>query len=398
MLKLIGLFNPKIKLFVKGRQETFSILKKHINPNVKTFWIHAASLGEFEQGRPIIEAYKKAYPDHQILVTFFSPSGYEIRKNYELATAVCYLPMDNTKNVAKFIKLVNPNIAVFIKYEFWPNFLYQLRQKQIPIILISSIFREQQIFFKPIGFWMKKHLFYVNHFFVQDQQSCDLLNSINIQQCSVAGDTRFDRVNELIKNQQKLTFVETFKNNQHLLVAGSTWKEDEELLVNYINNQAQPSEKFIIVPHNIHKNNIEQLQQKIQGTSILYSQFNQTNLKDIQVLIIDSIGLLSAIYAYATVAYIGGGYNKSGVHNTLEAATYGIPIVIGPNYQKFKEVKDLIKLNGIISTHNQVTLNQTLLLLKDSKTANHQGLINKKYVEKNLGATQKIMQKLSTLC
>ncbi|MGY5355226.1 3-deoxy-D-manno-octulosonic acid transferase [Wenyingzhuangia sp. IMCC45467] len=398
VLKVISFFSTKIKLFVVGRQQVFQEIKKNLNPLQKTVWIHAASLGEFEQGRPVIEEIKKEFPDFQILITFFSPSGYEVRKNYELANVVCYLPMDTATNAKKFIKLVQPSVAVFIKYEIWPNYLMQLKKDKIPTLLISGIFRKNQIFFKPYGVWMRKSLKGFSSFFVQDEVSKTLLNSAGINNVTIAGDTRFDRVQKLVEANEKLPFVNDFKNESYLLVAGSTWLEDEEKLVAYINNVSKANEKFIIAPHNIKSEGINRLEKSIKKSTVLFTQKEGKNLHDYQVMIIDTVGILSKIYAYANVAYIGGGYTKSGVHNTLEAATYGLPIVIGPNFKKFKEVNDLVSLNGVVSVGNESDLISLLMLFRDNDALRiEKQKITQKYVANNLGATKKIMQKVKPI-
>lgn len=398
VLKGVALFNPKIKLFVEGRKHVFDTLKSSIKNSNPVVWIHAASLGEFEQGRPVIEELKKEYPNYQIVLTFFSPSGYEIRKDYNLADVVCYLPMDTISNAKKFLKVVQPAVAIFIKYEFWPNYLNQLHRKQIPTFLISGIFRENQSFFKPQGFWMRKHLKTIQHFFVQDNVSKELLNSINIDKVTIAGDTRFDRVQKLVEANEKLPFVNDFKNDAYVLVAGSTWPEDEEQLVTYINTKASAKEKFIIAPHNITKEGVLKLKNSLKTEVVLYSEMEGKQMDTYRVFIVDTIGILSKIYAYASVAYIGGGYTKSGVHNTLEAATYGLPIVIGPNFKKFKEVQDLVALKGCVSVTNTTELSAVLeTIYQDDVVRLEKSKITKKYVAQNLGATQKIMNSLSTI-
>ena len=398
VLKLVALFSTKINLFVEGRQEVFQKLKNKINLTQKTVWIHAASLGEFEQGRPVIEEIKKEYPEYQIVVTFFSPSGYEVRKNYELANVVCYLPLDTIGNAKKFIKLVQPSIAIFIKYEIWPNYLIELKKQNIPTLLVSGIFRENQIFFKSYGGWMRKSLNTFTSFFVQDQTSKELLNSIAINEVNIAGDTRFDRVQKLVETNEKLPFVNDFKNESYLLVAGSTWLEDEEKLLAYINNIAKKDEKFIIAPHNIKAEEILRLKNSLQKKTVLFTEKEGKNLSDYQVMIVDTVGILSKIYAYANVAYIGGGYTKSGVHNTLEAATYGLPIVIGPNFKKFKEVKDLVSLKGCVSVNNSNDLSEFLKsMYQDSEVRAEKSRITKNYVTQNLGATQKIMKTVKAI-
>lgn len=392
ILRVIAVFSPKINFFVKGRKNVFSKLKKEVDDEKPLVWIHAASLGEFEQGRPVIEEIKKRYATHQIVLTFFSPSGYEVRKNYNLADVVCYLPLDTSKNAREFLEILKPSAAIFIKYEFWPNYLYELATKEIPVYLISGIFRENQVFFKPHGFWMRKHLRTIQHFFVQDKQSQELLKSIGVGKVTIAGDTRFDRVQKLVEANEKLPFVEEFKNEHYLVVAGSTWPEDEQKLVAYINSKATDIEKFIIVPHNIKPVEIEKLKNSIVKSAVLFSEKEGVELGKYQVMIVDTIGVLSKIYAYANVAYIGGGYTKSGVHNTLEAATYGLPIVIGPNFVKFKEVQDLVALEGCVVTTNDTDLGEFLeSIFHDESLRVKKAEITKMYVQQNLGATQKII-------
>ncbi len=392
LLPVVAIFNKKIKLFVDGRKETFSKITSL--KNKKTIWFHAASLGEFEQARPIIEGLKSKYKNHKILVTFFSPSGYEIRKNYNLADVVCYLPLDSKLNAKKFIEIVNPEFAIFIKYEFWPNLLNELKKNKIKTILVSGILREKQLFFKSYGGFMRKSLEAFHHFFVQDQNSKKLLNSIYLKNVTVAGDTRFDRVSEILEQDNSLGFIEQFKNNQFTIVAGSTWQEDEELLVNYINNEALENEKFIIAPHNIKQEAILELQKSINKKTVLFSDKADKNLAEYQVFIIDTIGILTKIYAVANVAYVGGGL-KTGLHNILEPATFGIPVVIGNKYDKFKEAVDLVKIGGCLSINNQDEFTKTFIQLKnDENFRNLTGIINKKYIEDNLGATKLIMNSL----
>ena len=393
-MPIIAFFNKKIKLFVAGRKETFSkvsALKKE-----KTIWFHAASLGEFEQARPIIEEIKNNYLEYKVLVTFFSPSGYEIRKNYNLADVICYLPLDSKSNVKRFIREVNPTLAIFIKYEFWPNLLNELKSKEIPTILVSGILRKQQLFFKSYGGYMRESLKAFHHFFVQDENSKVLLNSINFQNVTIAGDTRFDRVSKILEQDNSLDFINTFKDNQYIIVAGSTWQEDEDLLVNYINNEASEDEKFIIAPHNIKKEAILELKNTINKKTVLYSDKANKKLDQYTVFIIDTIGILTKIYATADVAYVGGGL-KTGLHNILEPATFGIPVVIGNKYDKFKEAVDLVKIGGCISIKNKEEFTDIFNNLKeDDSFRKLTGVINKKYIQDNLGATKLIMNYLKT--
>jgi 3-deoxy-D-manno-octulosonic-acid transferase len=398
-LPLIALFSKKIKFFVAGRRETFT--KIAVLKNQKTIWFHAASLGEFEQARPLIEELKHHYKKHKILVTFFSPSGYEVRKNYPLADVVCYLPLDARKNARKFIKEVNPDLAVFIKYEFWPNLLKELKKKEIKTILVSGILRKEHLFFKSYGAFMRKSLTAFDHFFVQDSTSKTLLKSIGFKNVTVAGDTRFDRVSEILKQDNFLDFIQEFKDNRYTTVAGSTWREDEAFFIHYINSQATAAEKFIIAPHNIKSDGIADLRAQIDTKTILYSEFKQAqfegDLKSYQVFIIDTIGLLTKIYAAADVAYVGGAL-KTGLHNILEPATFGIPVVIGHTFDKFKEAVDLVKIGGCISVKNQDEFTKSFLHFReDIHFRNQTGVINKRYIEAHLGATKLVMNYIRTV-
>jgi len=392
LLPILALFNKKMKLFVNGRKETFTKLNG-IHKTDKIIWFHAASLGEFEQGRPIIEELKKQYEDHKIVITFFSPSGYEIRKNYALADIVCYLPLDTKSNVKKFVDKIHPDIAIIIKYEFWPNLLSELKKQQINTILISGIFRKKQSFFKWYGNFMRIKLNAFNHFFVQNTDSEKLLSLIGFENATLAGDTRFDRVYDILKQDNTLDFISDFKNNNYTVVAGSTWKEDEKLLVNYINNYASANEKFIIAPHNIHEKQIKELQKSINKKTILYSKKELGNLSEHQVFIIDTIGLLTKIYSYADVAYVGGGL-ATGLHNILEPATFGIPIVFGGNkYTKFKEATDLLNLTSAITVKNNEEFSSTFTSLKNNNDLRTKaGNTNQKYIANNTGATKTIMK------
>ena len=392
LLPIITLFNKKVKLFVDGRKETFLKIKALKGEDV--IWFHAASLGEFEQARPIIEELKKTYQEYKILVTFFSPSGYEVRKNYNLADVICYLPLDSKSNAKKFLDIANPKFAIFIKYEFWPNLLNELKLKEIPTILVSGILREKQLFFKSYGSFMRKSLQAFHYFFVQDENSKKLLNSINFENVSVAGDTRFDRVSKILERDNSLNFIDEFKNNQYTIVAGSTWQEDEELLVNYINNNASLDDKFIIAPHNIKQEAILELKKSIHTKTVLFSEKFDKNLKEYQVFIIDTIGILTKIYAAADLGYVGGGL-RTGLHNILEPATFGIPVVIGNKYEKFKEAVDLVKIGGCISIKNQEEFTANFISLKkDDNFRKLTGVINKRYIEDHLGATKLVMNYL----
>jgi len=394
LLPIIAIFNKKIKLFVDGRKQTFSKIASLKNQEI--IWFHVASLGEFEQARPIIEELKSSFSEYKILVTFFSPSGYEIKKNYDLADVICYLPIDSKSNAQQFIGNLQIKFVIFIKYEFWPNFLFELKRNQIPTLLVSGIFRENQLFFKSYGKFMRDALQAFHHFFLQDETSKKLLESIDFKNNTVVGDTRFDRVSKILQQDNSLDFISEFKNNEYTIVAGSTWKEDEELLINYINKKQFSNEKFIIAPHNINKEAIATLRKSIFKKTVLFSEKEGKNLADFEVFIIDTIGILTKIYAAAEVAYVGGGL-KTGLHNILEPATFGIPVVIGNKFRKFKEAIDLVRLNGCISISNQSEFSTIFNKLKQDKDFRKvTGKINKIYIQEHLGATQKIMNYLKT--
>ena len=394
LIKILAIFNKKIKLFVHGRKNIFQKLKLHFIHNENVIWFHCASLGEFEQGRPIIEKLKVQYPAYKILVTFFSPSGYEVQKDYAFAEVVSYLPFDTRGNAKKFIEIVNPKVAVFVKYEFWPNILNELKSKEIETILVSGIFRKDQVFFNWYGSWMKYSLQAFSHFFVQNETSKRLLNEIGFKNISLSGDTRFDRVFEIAQQDNYLEFVEKFTYDKQTLVAGSTWSKDEELLINYINNHASDAEKYIIAPHNINLKDIEELKKSITKKTILFSDKDKNNNIDAQVLIIDSIGILTKVYSYADIAYVGGGFG-TGIHNILEPASFGLPILIGPNYQKFNEAKELIDLDACKVINNTSELNSVLRALFENKPMiKNKGKKSREYILNNTGATKKIIDYL----
>lgn len=396
ILKGITLFQPKMRLFVSGRKNTFDQIRSSITPNSKCIWMHVASLGEFEQGLPILEQFRQQYPNHKLVLSFFSPSGYEVKKNTSAADVVVYLPMDTRSNASQFVDLVNPVMAIFIKYEIWPNYLHQLRQRKIPTLLVSAIFSKRQVFFKPYGGFMRNSLHSFSHFFVQDDTSKTLLQSIGFANSTVSGDTRFDRVYEILNRDNHLDFMEQFKGNQPCLVAGSTWPEDEKILVDYINS-SDKGVKFVLAPHKIKPDHIEQLLESISKKTICYSNIDNQNLMDFDVLIVDTIGLLTKIYSYAQMAYVGGGF-ATGLHNTLEPAVYGIPVVIGPNYKGFKEAKDLVDLKGVLPVSSSSELKTTLdRFLENSDVLEKTGKINSTYITQNVGATPLIMEHIDQI-
>lgn len=391
---LISPFNKKAKSFTSGRRGWQKKLTEQIVPGTRYVWFHCASLGEFEQGRPVIEEFIAKYPNHKVAITFYSPSGYEIRKNYAHASVVLYLPADTKRNAKQFLDILNPELAFFIKYEFWHHFLSSLKHRSIPAYLISGIFRPEQPFFtsNPWGSWFRSMLSCFDHIFVQDSISATLLNSAGFEDVSVAGDTRFDRVAAVAESSKPIEVVNKFAGQQKILIAGSTWKEDEELITEYILGHAK--EKWIIAPHEVGKANVERLQQMLKNRAITLSAAEKDDPSDYQVLIIDSIGKLSALYRYGRIAYIGGGFG-AGIHNILEAAAYGMPILFGTNYGKFREAKDLIEQGAAFSLTNAYDLNQTLSHLLNQPTEIDRLSRNAQdYVTENRGATHKILSQI----
>ncbi len=378
-----------------GRKQTFQIIASGISPEDKTIWFHCASLGEFEQGVPIMESLRTTHPDHKIVLSFFSPSGYENKKNTPLADVVVYLPMDTRSNAEKFIDKVHPSLVFFVKYEFWPNYLVELKRQEISTLLISGVFRENQVFFKPYAGFMRKALDSFDHFFLQNQASKELLAAIGLNNTSVSGDTRFDRVSRQIEMDNTLDFIDRFKKDNLCIVCGSTWEEDQDLLLEYI-NQAPEQVKFIIAPHIIDAAKISALRKKIHKQTALYSQTiakgNIENIETAQVFIIDTIGLLTKIYSYADIVYVGGAAGEKGLHNILEPATFGVPIVIGKNYSKFPEAIKLRSLAGLFSVKNSTECKSILSkLVEDSSFRNKTGMICGHFVDSNTGAAKKIV-------
>ncbi|WP_418509138.1 3-deoxy-D-manno-octulosonic acid transferase [Corallibacter sp.] len=392
VLRVLSLFNAKIKLGVRGRKETFQKLKNTIQKNDKTLWFHCASLGEYEQGLPVFRVLKSQYPTHKIVLTFFSPSGYEIRKNTDIADIVVYLPLDSKHNAKHFLNMVNPELTIFVKYDIWPNYLKEVKKRNLKAILISALFRKDQSFFKFYGKGMREALFAFEHIFTQDNSSKELLESIHYNSVTISGDTRFDRVYNQLKIDNTLDFVNTFKQNNLCVVAGSTWPEDENLLIDFINNHQNDNVKFIIAPHNIKSNQISKLKNSLNKKTILFSEKDSNDLSQYHVLIIDTIGLLSKIYSYANIAYVGGAIGNTGLHNTLEPAVFGVPIIIGNHYEKFPEAKSMIKNQGMFSISDKKTLNLTLQeLLSNSEKRTKSGALNLEYIKKNKGAVIQII-------
>ena len=392
-VKLAALFSEKPAKMVKGHRDAFELLKSKIDRKARYIWFHAASLGEFEQGRPLIERIRKEYPQYKILQTFFSPSGYEVRKNYDGADIVCYLPIDTPSNVKKFIDLVNPCMVFFVKYEFWHNYLNTLYQKGIPTYSVSSIFRPNQIFFRWYGKGYQQVLKTFAHLFVQNEESKQLLAGIGINNTTVVGDTRFDRVLDICAAAKQLPLVQKFKGDALTFVAGSSWGPDEDIFIKYFN--AHPEMKLIIAPHVVNDGHLKEIESKLQRSSIRYTQATEENVGKADCLIIDCYGLLSSIYRYGEISYIGGGFGV-GIHNVLEAAVYGIPVIFGPNNKKFREAQHLLANKGGFEIHGYDDFEQLMnKFLTDEAYLKQSGKAAGNYVKGNAGAMELIMQRVT---
>jgi 3-deoxy-D-manno-octulosonic-acid transferase len=396
MVWIASAFNPKAKQWVSGRKMQFRRIAKAIKPGDRVVWFHCASLGEFEQGKPVIESIRKHFPNHKILLTFFSPSGYEVRKNTDVADFVFYLPMDTPVNARKFIRIVNPRIAIFIKYEFWFNYINELSKNKIPTLVVSAIFRSSQYFFKPWGFWSSHHLQKITHFFVQDEASLELLSKINVFHTDISGDTRFDRVLKLASEKRSIPTVEAFGKNKKLVVAGSTWPADEDILKELL-LQLPNNFGLVLAPHEVNKERVDQVMKKFANFDPqLFSHFDDKTSDQSRVMVIDNVGLLSYIYRNAFIAYIGGGFGL-GIHNILEAATYGLPVVFGPNYHKFREANELIEKGAafpIIGNTDSVEV--VLELIGENLKYDEICKIARAYVQNNAGATSRVLDKVKS--
>lgn len=393
LVHLVAPFSRKPRKMMKGHWVVYELLRQQVEPGSEYIWFHAASLGEFEQGRPLIEKIRAKYPQYKILLTFFSPSGYEVRKHYRGADIVCYLPFDKIRNVKKFLNIVNPRMAFFIKYEFWKNYLDELHKRRIPVYSVSSIFRRDQIFFKWYGGTYRNVLKNFDHLFVQNEASKRYLSKIGISRATMVGDTRFDRVLQIREDAKELPLVEKFKNGTFTLVAGSSWGPDEDLFLEYFNNH--PEMKLIIAPHVIDENHLVEIIAKLRRPYVRYTKADDQNVCKADCLIIDCFGLLSSIYRYGDVAYIGGGFGV-GIHNTLEAAVYGIPVLFGPKYQKFLEAIQLLESQGAFSVKDFEDFQLLLDRFYHEKDFLHEiGTNAGNYVLGNSGATDRIMNMIN---
>ena len=389
---IISPFNSKAALLVKGRRNWEISLKEKLIPGGRHIWIHCASLGEFEQGRPLIEEIRRVHPDIKVILTFFSPSGYEVRKNYKEALSIIYLPADSVGNARKFIDIVRPEFVIFVKYEFWNNYISELYRKNIPLYLVSGIFRPGQHFFKWYGSFFRNMLKKFSGIFVQDQKSVDLLTSIGMSNICLAGDTRFDRVVQITGTAKDIPRIEQFRGNEKLFLAGSSWDRDEEIIVQYINSFPTRM-KWVFAPHEIDNPNIERLEKLLTVKSVRFSGFDASS-SDARVLIIDNIGMLSSAYRYAYVAAIGGGFGK-GIHNILEPACWSIPVLFGPNYKKFREAVDLINENGAMTFDSYGSFKEILdRLLTDEISYQNSARTAGIYITGNTGATGRILKEI----
>lgn len=390
---LVSRWNPKARLWREGRRGLLDQMAKRITTDSPIVWIHVSSLGEFEQGRPLVEEIKRRYPTYKVLITFFSPSGYEIRKNYTGADYIFYLPIDTRENARRFLDIVRPEISIFVKYEYWLNLLEELRLRNHRTFIVSAIFRRNSIFWRWYGWRWRRALKSFEKLFVQNSESKELLKELGFENSVVAGDTRFDRVAAIARAAKQIPLIERFKGSSRLLVAGSTWGPDEEILLESINRN--PAIKYVIAPHEMDEGRIERLIGEVKGGAVRYTQCgDETPVEQAQVLILDTVGVLSSTYGYADWAYIGGGFGV-GIHNTLEAATFGLPIAFGPNYQKFKEARDMIALGAATSINSAAEYEAWFTPLRDNEPERERvAAIAKHYTEQNQGATALILDNI----
>ena len=398
---IASLFNEKVRKMWRGERAAFDVLKQKVDPEAKYVWFHAASLGEFEQGRPIMERLRSEHPEYKILLTFFSPSGYEVRKNYEGADIICYLPLDTPINAIRFLRLVRPVMAFFIKYEFWYNYLHILKYRKVPTYSVSSIFRPEQVFFK---WYAKKYagvLRCITHFFVQNEQSRELLEKIGITEVTISGDTRFDRVLQIKEQSKRLPLVEAFKNKKQtveeaykqeykVFVAGSSWPPDEDIFIRFFNEH--PEWKLIIAPHVIGDDHLQQIMSKLNRKTVRYTEATPETAAEAQCMIIDCFGLLSSIYHYGEVAYVGGGFGV-GIHNVLEAAVWNVPVFFGPNNKRFQEAQQLLASGGAVEITDYNSFDSAMtLFMNDEKWLKECGSKAGEYVKSKAGATDIVLK------
>ena len=392
-VRVLALFSKKTAHFLKVRANSLETIQSKISVNDQVLWFHCASLGEFEQARPLIESCKKDFPNHRIALTFFSPSGYEVQKNYAFADVVTYLPLDRKKSVLRFIQALRPQVLFLIKYEFWPNLISELQKQKIPVFSIASIFRKQQLFFKPWGFYMKNILKKIDFFFVQNEASQKLLSSVGIENTLVIGDTRTDRVLDILNQDNTNETIADFIQDQTCFVVGSSWPEDIAILSKTIDSKSNL--KTIIAPHNVDEASLRQVELSFHKTVIRWSDLSQQKKEDADILLIDCVGILTKIYSYADIAYVGGAMGTKGLHNTLEPAVFGIPILIGKNYTRYQEAEDLVASGGIVSVDSSVLFeNEFSKIVADKNLQKEMGLTNLNYIKKQAGATSKILLKL----
>ena len=391
IIRLVGLRYEKARLWSEGRRDLFSRMREKIDPRERIIWLHVASLGEFEQGRPLIEALRESHPEYRILLTFFSPSGYEIRKNYAGADYIFYLPIDTRKQVRQFLDIAHPEVVIFVKYEFWLNFLTELRRRRIRTFVVSAIFRRNSVFFRFYGGLWRKALKTFEVLFVQNEESKMLLAELGYPNTVVAGETRFDRVAKIAREAKQVPMIERFKGDKQLFIAGSTWGPDEELLIPLMNDN--PELKFVIAPHEMDEGRIEHLMRETRGGAVRYTQCDdKSSFKGKQLLILDTVGLLASVYGYATWGYIGGGFGV-GIHNTLEAATFGLPIAFGPKYEKFKEARDLVAIGAARSITTYEELRAWFAPLRDDeKHLTKSSRLARDYTLSHQGATETILK------
>lgn len=391
IIRLVGLRYEKARLWSEGRRDLFSRMREKIDPRERIIWLHVASLGEFEQGRPLIEALRESHPEYRILLTFFSPSGYEIRKNYAGADYIFYLPIDTRKQVRQFLDIAHPELVIFVKYEFWLNFLTELRRRRIRTFVVSAIFRRNSVFFRFYGGLWRKALKTFEVLFVQNEESKTLLAELGYPNAIVAGDTRFDRVAKIAREAKQVPMIERFKGDKPLFIAGSTWGPDEELLIPLMNDN--PELKFVIAPHEMDEGRIERLMRETRGGAVRYTQCDdKTSFEGKQLLILDTVGLLASAYGYASWGYIGGGFGV-GIHNTLEAATFGLPIAFGPKYEKFKEARDLVAIGAARSITTYEELRAWFAPLRDDeKHLTKSSRLARDYTLSHQGATETILK------